>query len=128
MDLLKIEPDLEKAKSLYKLATLRYSKIKSFDMENESSLVVEAYYEVCKEIITAILFADGYKTLSHKDLVEYMKPHLSTDEVEILDELRKRRNKLVYYGVFQPSFYVKKNSVYFEKIIQKISAVLLAKI
>ncbi len=131
MELIKIEKDVEKARSLHKLAKLRYGKIGSFDIEKESSLIAEAYYEVCKEIITAIMYADGYKTLSHKDLIEYIKTNyavLNSDEIEILDNLRKRRNKLVYYGIFQPSFYVKKNKEIFEEIISKIESLLKERI
>lgn len=113
-----------------KLAQLRHKKISSFDVEEESSLICEAYYEVCKELITAILFCDGYKTLSHKTLLEYLKKNysgISIDEIELLDDLRKRRNKLVYYGIFQPSFYIKKNKDQIEKIIIKLNQILQKK-
>ncbi len=130
MDIIKIEKDKEKAKSLMKLAELRHKKISSFDVKEESSLICEAYYEVCKELITAILFCDGYKTLSHKTLLEYLKKNyseISVDEIELLDDLRKRRNKLVYYGIFQPSFYIKKNKDQIEKIIFKLKQILQKK-
>ena len=130
MDLIKIEKDKEKAKSLMKLAELRYKKISSFDVEGEASLICEAYYEVCKELITSILFCDGYKTLSHKTLLEYLKKNyseISIDEIELLDDLRKRRNKLIYYGIFQSSFYIKKNREGIEKIIFKLKQILQKK-
>ena len=75
---MKIKPDKERARSLVKLAILRYKKIKTFDEEKESSLIIEGYYETAKELITAILFIDGYKTLSHKDLIEYLSLNFNT--------------------------------------------------
>ena len=123
-NLIKIKPDKERARSLIKLASLRYGKIKTFDEEKESSLIVEGYYEVAKELITAILFIDGYKTLSHKDLIEYLSLNFKNDfsalDIELLDQLRKLRNNIVYYGVFIESSYVKRNKERINNVISKL--------
>ena len=123
-NLIKIKPDKERARSLIKLASLRYGKIKTFDEEKESSLIVEGYYEVAKELITAILFIDGYKTLSHKDLIEYLSLNFKNDfsilDMELLDQLRKLRNNIVYYGVFIESSYVKRNKERINNVISKL--------
>lgn len=128
MELIKIEKDVEKAKSLYNLAVLRYNKISSFNIEIEASLIVESYYEIIKELITAILFIDGYKTLSHKDLVTYIKINYSgiinNDEIEIIDLLRKRRNGIVYYGIMINPFFVNNNKETIEIIIQKLKDII----
>lgn len=115
-----IEKDIERARSLVKLSNLRYTKIKIFDMKKEAPLIIESYYEICKELLTAILFTQGLKTLSHKELVDYSKNYLTTEEFEILDQLRKKRNKIVYYGVFIDEFYIQSNRDKFEKIIEKL--------
>jgi len=124
MELMKIKPDKERAKSLLQLAMLRYGKISYFDIEKESSLIAESYYETAKELVTALLFIDGYKTLSHKDLISYLKANynqvFTEDEIDKLDTLRKRRNKILYYGVFVDSDYIKRNKACFEKIISKL--------
>ncbi|MBD3248801.1 hypothetical protein GF336_02035 [Candidatus Woesearchaeota archaeon] len=121
MDLIKIKQDKERARSLFKLSMLRYDKISQFNIEKESSLIAESYYEICKELITGLLFVDGYKTLSHKDLIEYLKNNytskFSEHHIESLDMLRKKRNKIVYYGIFTDSFYIKRNRKIFEEII-----------
>ncbi len=118
---MKIKPDKERARSLVKLAILRYKKIKTFDEEKESSLIIEGYYETAKELITAILFIDGYKTLSHKDLIEYLslnfKINFSVLEISLLDQLRKLRNNIVYYGVFVEPSFVKRNSKHISNLI-----------
>ena len=132
MDLIKIENDSERAKSLFRLSMLRYNKISQFDSEKESSLISESYYEICKELITSVLFLDGYKTLSHKDLVEYVKMRYNNNfnehEINVLDNLRKKRNKLVYYGVFVDSDYVSRNKNVFDSIINTLKKIIEEKL
>ena len=132
MELIKIEKDKERAKSLFELSMLRYNKIVQFDIEKESSLIAESYYEICKELITSLLFLDGYKTLSHKDLIEYIKINCSNqfseNEIETLDMLRKRRNKIVYYGIFVDISYITRNKPIFEDIIEKLKKIIKEKI
>ena len=122
--LTKIQPDKERARSLVKLAKLRHEKVKTFNEEKESSLIVEGYYEVAKELITAILFINGYKTLSHKDLIEYLglnfKADFSNLDISLLDQLRKLRNNIVYYGVFIEPSYVNRNKEHINKVISKL--------
>ena len=123
-NLIKITLDKERARSLAKLARLRYEKIKTFDEEKDSSLIAEGYYEVSKELMTAILFIDGYKTLSHKDLIEYLginfKDHFSYSDISLFDQLRKLRNSVVYYGVFVEPSYVKRNKAHISQLISKL--------
>ena len=132
MDLIKIEKDCERARSLFKLSMLRYKKLNNFDISEESSLIAESYYEICKELITALLFIDGYKTLSHKDLVSYIKENYKNEfdfsEIETLDILRKRRNKIVYYGVFVDENYIERNKKIFESLIKKIKNIIEGKL
>ena len=33
--------------------------------------IIERYYEIIKELLTALMYLDGYKTLSHKKLIDY---------------------------------------------------------
>ncbi|MCK5699358.1 MAG: hypothetical protein KAH93_05905 [Candidatus Aenigmarchaeota archaeon] len=56
MKLMRIQPDKERAKSLISLSELRHKKIKLYDEHTEASLIIEIYYEIAKELITAILF------------------------------------------------------------------------
>ncbi len=132
MELIKIEKDPERAKGLLSLTALRISKLSNFDSEKESSLLAESYYEICKELITALLFAEGYKTLSHKDLIEYIrlnyKNEFSENEIVVLDTLRKRRNSIVYYGVLVNSSYIKRNKPVFENIIRKLKRIVESKV
>jgi len=75
-------------------------------------------------LVTAILFIDGYKTLSHMNLISYLKTNYKDDfdtfEIELLDQLRKNRNKIVYYGMFMESSYLKMNKKTIIAIINKL--------
>ncbi len=125
MELIKIQPDRERAKSLMELSLLRLKKIRTFNKKTESPLIVEGYYEVAKELITAILFVDGFKTLSHKDLIEYIRTNhnLSGTEINLLNELRKYRNKIVYYGINIQPEYLQRNSTDVNQIISKLTKI-----
>ncbi|MBI2109606.1 hypothetical protein HYT58_00335 [Candidatus Woesearchaeota archaeon] len=123
-NLIKIQPDREKARSLAALADLRFNKLKVYTEEKEIPLIIEWYYEVIKELITSILFIDGYKTLSHKDLIKYLKINFKNDfsysNVMLIDQLRRLRNDIVYYGVFTDSSYLKRNKQDIINVISKL--------
>ena len=61
----KVGSDREMARSLLKMIEIRMKALESLDRKEFSSLVVEGYYEIIKEAITALMAIDGYKTLSH---------------------------------------------------------------
>jgi len=123
MDLIKITPDKEKAINILKMNSLLKDRIKAQDKEKMSALIVADYYEIVKELITAVLLIDGYKTLSHKDLIDYLKEkykEFSSHEFSILDDLRVLRNRVAYDGFFIDFSYLKRNEGNFKIIINKL--------
>ncbi len=130
--LIRISPDRERARSLLALAKLRYEKIKTYDAGKESSLIAEGYYEVAKEIVTALMFIDGFKTLSHKELVEYLgtnyKTAFSYPEIRLLDQLRIMRNNVVYYGAFVEPSYIIRNKEPITRLLSKLFGVCESKL
>jgi len=68
----------------------------------ESYRIIEEYYEIIKELLTALLSADGYKTLSHTTLIEYLRTsytkRFTEHEIQTIDQLRKVRNRIAYEG------------------------------
>ena len=51
--------------------------------------------------MTVIMYLDGYKTLSHIKVLEYVSQKyniLSNNQVQTIDTLRKFRHGIVYYG------------------------------
>ncbi|MCK4589581.1 MAG: hypothetical protein KAT77_04000 [Nanoarchaeota archaeon] len=113
----------EMARSLLQFIELRLNSIKRFDSEKETSLIVESYYEVIKELITGLMVIDGYKTTSHEALIIYLKKFYNEfDEYEInlTDELRKLRNKVSYEGYLIDESYLKRNQLEIKGIIKKL--------
>lgn len=97
-EIFKITKSLTRAKSLVEMSKERLDDIKK---ESKTYKIIEEYYEIIKELITALMYLNGLKTLSHQMLIVYLKEnHEEFEEFEILliDELRRLRNSIVYYG------------------------------
>jgi RecJ-like exonuclease len=123
MELIKITPDKEKARNILKMISLIEERIKKQEKEKMAALIIADYYEIIKELITAILLIDGYKTLSHKDLVDYIKEkytEFTKQEISVLDDLRVLRNRIAYEGFFVEPSYLYRNEYLFRTMIQKL--------
>jgi len=97
-EIFKIAKNSIRAESLVKMAKERFEDIKR---ESKTYKIVEEYYEIIKELITAMMYSHGYKTLSHRMLVIYLQKNhkeFNNSEIMLVDELRKLRNNIVYYG------------------------------
>lgn len=131
MDLIKITPDKEKAKSILKMVDLIKERISIQDRHKMTALIISDYYEIIKELITAILLVDGYKTLSHKDLIEYLSinyKEFNNRDISILDDLRVLRNRVAYEGFFVESYYLDRNEKLFLNMIKKLKDLINKKI
>jgi|SRR3989338_4725101 len=132
LELIKITPNPERVKSILHMANLLEERITLQDKEKMAALVTVDYYEIIKELLTAILLLEGYKTLSHKDLFEYMheKSAEMFDQQEkfLLNELRILRNRVSYEGFkIQPS-YLERNQSKLKEIIQRIKQEIIKKL
>ena len=98
-EIFRISISAARAKSLKYMADDRLADIKH---EEKPYKLVEQYYEIIKELITSLMYADGYKTLSHKSLILYLEKNYSAnfvkDEFVLMDDTRKLRNDILYYG------------------------------
>lgn len=96
--------------SLVKLANIRLEDIGKF---SSTTLKVESYYEVIKELITALLAADGYKSYSHECLICYIHDKFSHKftgmQIELIDQLRVIRNDIAYRGAFVDDDFLHRN-------------------
>jgi len=131
MDLIKITPDKEKAKSILKMVSLLEKRIKNQNKKEMVALIISDYYEIIKELITSILLIDGYKTLSHKDLIDYLKQRyeeFSSYEISVLDDLRILRNRISYEGFFVESPYLDRNESLFLSLINKLKNLIKKKL
>ena len=126
----KVVPDKEKARSLLRLVELREKDLAG-KTEEFSTLIVEGRYEIVKELITALMSADGYKSLSHKLLISYLKefyPDFSMGEIILLDQLRKIRNDIAYRGLMIKPDYLQRNVSEILEITTKLKKILLRKL
>ena len=127
----KVVKDKEKAMSLLKLIELREKNIKNLEKEEFATLIVEGYYEIIKELITAIMSVDGYKTLSHELLVGYIAKfykEFSMFEINTIDQLRKTRNDIAYRGIIINMDYLERNEKPILKIIKALKEKVKSKI
>ena len=131
MELIKITPDRERAKSLLDTVIVRLDAIRLLqksDSRKFSSKIVEEYYECVLELITAIMSVDGFKTRSdaagsHIAAIEYLHENykeLDDGEIALIDDLRKKRAGITYYGRHVKEDYIELNRREIEGIIEKL--------
>ncbi|MCD6589709.1 hypothetical protein J7K74_00800 [Candidatus Woesearchaeota archaeon] len=131
MYLIKITPDKERARSILKMVNLIEERIKIQDKESMTALIISDYYEIIKELLTALLLIDGYKTLSHKELIEYVERNykeFTRYEISLMDNLRTLRNRVVYEGLFIEKSYLDRNEDSVKRIIKKLKGLINKKL
>ena len=131
MDLTKITPDKERAKSILKMVKLIEERIKLQDKKKMAALILSDYYEIIKELLTALLLLDGYKTLSHKDLIDYINlnyKEFTEHEISFMHNLRVMRNRIVYEGLFVENTYLERNEKNIKNIVKKLKEVIKTKL
>jgi hypothetical protein len=127
-EIFKISKNKIMAKSLYEMAKERLMDI---DSKAKTYKIVEDYYEIIKELITALMYHNGFKTLSHKMLITYLKENYKEfQEFEIIsmDNLRKLRNNIVYYGQRVDKEFLINNEKELINIINKLFRILTLKL
>ncbi len=68
--------------------------------EETAEHIVGDCYDIMREIIEAKLAQEGYKSYSHEASISYLAKHsqFTIAELDFLDNLRKVRNGIKYYG------------------------------
>lgn len=96
------DKDKNKASELLALAEHKASFWKAVEDKAQQypSLFIEGHYEIIKELATAILCIDGWKSETHDCLFQYLLEKRQGIEIdfEYLSELRKLRNSIDYHG------------------------------
>jgi len=126
-----VRPDKEMARAILKMIEIRMKALELKDRKEFTSLVVEDYYEIIKEAITALMAVDGYKTLSHEVLIGYLNeffPQFSQSEIMLTDQLRKLRNKITYKGFFVSPDFLERNETRIKEIVLKLKKILEKKL
>ena len=116
----KVAVDKDKINSILKMGSVRLEFLKKQEFDKETaSIITEGYYEVIKELLTALLLKYGLKSNNHECLISFFKNKFPKYEYEvnILHELKNIRNRIEYDGFFVDKSYLEKNKLEFEHII-----------
>ncbi|MDP2628846.1 MAG: hypothetical protein Q8P15_03030 [Nanoarchaeota archaeon] len=126
--IIKVKIDKQKSESLFEMANLREEYISHLDLDKFSPLVAEDYYEIIKELASALILLDGFKSIgenSHKDLIDFLEKYKFSDgEIVFLHDLRIKRNKSSYEGKRIDYSYLKEKKGKIEEIIKKLKTLI----
>ena len=130
---IKISPDKEKAESILKICSNREATLKDLKKMDFPTIIAENYYEIIKELITAIFLVDGIKTIgeyAHKEMIQNLNNYnlFSHEEIKIIDDLRIRRNKSSYEGKPFEKIYLENNEKNLLEIITKLKGLVKKKL
>ena len=120
--IIKINPDKERARAIMKMALNREQSLGAIKKAGYSTIICEFYYEIIKELMGAILYLEGKKSVgvnAHKDLIEEISKMnvLPSQEISLVDDLRIKRNGSSYYGKQIENVYLENKEFYFKRII-----------
>lgn len=130
-EIFKISKDDERAKFLFDMAEERLNIIIPVLPKETPYKLIEEYYEIIVQLITAIMYSNGYKTLSHVSLIEYLAKNyleFSQGEIKMMDNLRKLRHGTVYYGRKAKEEFLINNEKSVKDIIEKLSSIIKNKL
>jgi hypothetical protein len=130
-DIFKISKDKTRANNLLDMVKEREEKVMPVLPRDLPYKILEEYYEIIVQLLTGIMYADGYKTLSHIHLIEYLsKNHkeLSNEEKKIMDSLRKLRHGTMYYGKKVGAEFLLNQEEFVLEIIKKLKDILEVKV
>jgi hypothetical protein len=126
--IIRVTPDAKRTKSILKQAEKRLQFTKTITDKQFSTIIAESYYEIIKELISALFLINGYKAIgenSHKEMIESIaKYSFSGKDIYIIDDLRKKRNKSLYEGKQIPYIYIEQKRVYLMRIIKKLKIII----
>jgi len=123
----KVEADNEKINSILEMSSARLDFLKKQKAdEKTASIITEGYYEVIKELLTALLLKNSLKSSNHECLISFFKNKFPKYEYEvnILYELKNIRNRISYDGFFVDKTYLDKNKMEFEHIIDLLKGLI----
>ena len=124
----KRNPNPEEARALFRMAEKRQRFIGSVkDRREFASLLAEDYFEIIKELVTALMSLDGYKCYSHECLVAFLSEFhkgISRPERELIDQLRKIRSDINYRGLVLEYDYIERNEESILDITRKLKGII----
>ena len=124
----KIERDPAKITSLIKTAhtRLKYLKGQKVAVENVS-FIIEGYYEVMKELLSALLLSQGMRSSNHQCLISFFAKNYPAHEAEahFISRLSFLRNRLNYYGENIDFTFYLQHTEDIDKVIKLLTSLLI---
>lgn len=123
----KVEPDSEKIASIRKMCNVRLRVVKEIKIDGETASIIAAdYYEIIKELLTALLLKNGLKSNNHECLISFFRHKFPECEYEyrIMHQLKNVRNRVSYDGIFVSKEYIDSNKLEFEHIFNLLDKLL----
>ena len=123
----KVNLDNEKINSMVRMCNIRLKVLKQIRIDKETASVIASdYYEVIKELLTALLLKKGLKSDNHECLISFFKQNFPEYEYEtnIIHQLKGIRNRVSYDGIFVKKDYVDINKLEFQHIINLLKKLL----
>lgn len=120
-EIFRISKDTARAKDLIEMAEERLNKVIKSIPESIAYKILEEYYEIAVQLMTSVMYSKGYKTLSHIALIKFLSGHgLNYNEIKILDDMRKFRHGIVYYGRKEGGNFYINHKEEIKEIIEKL--------
>lgn len=128
-----VTPDKEKVKSILQLTKEREDFVFTIDPEKFSTNAAENYYEIIKELASALILLDGLKTTgdgAHKDLIDYLINYheFSEGDIVFLNDLRIKRNNSSYDGKKIDSSYLINHQIKILELIATLKRIIKNKL
>jgi len=121
----KVKENPSQATALLQLSQRRLEFIEQYGKNDFPQLLVESYYEVIKELISALLAIYGYKSYSHECLVSFIEEYYPSifdeDQIKFIDSMRKLRSDIQYRGREIANDYLHRNQTKIITIINKLN-------
>lgn len=123
--IIKTTPDKEKVKSILKLTKEREIFVRTINHEKFSTNAAENYYEIIKELSSALILLEGFKAIgenAHKDTIDSLKQYgvFTQSEIYFINDLRIKRNNSSYEGKKIDPSYLVNNKHKLIEIIEKL--------
>ena len=123
----KVEPDKQKISSIMKMCNVRLKVVEQISLDAETaSVIAEDYYEIIKELLTALLLKEGLKSDNHECLIRFFTVRFPECEyeAETIFKLKDVRNRVSYDGIFVDKAYIEMNKLEFKHIIELLRGLL----
>lgn len=129
-EIFRIRKDPARAKSVFEIAKDRFGLINIYPKDKVYK-IIEEYYETIKEMIVSLMYLEGWKTLSHIEMVNWLNKNyslFSETEIKLIDNVRKLRNGTLYYGENINKIFLENNEKKIRQIVEKLIKIIKDKI